>query len=100
MSKQTAEQIDTWVRATVAKLGLPPKGRSAKNPVGKGELVILGRREDGTAFLRREWYVPESYGDDDLSSVGYYLEPRMGSSRKAEEITGEDIAERVRELIA
>lgn len=75
------EKITAWL----SRLGPPPMGKAIKTEMTGTEIIGHGRDVKGY-WLRREYYIPESYGDDDLSGTGYALKPRMGSTRQAVEI--------------
>jgi len=86
----TKQQITDFILDMVNRRGLPPAGKVATMET-RGGLVAFGREAGGKLFAAREWYVPESYGDDDLSSTGYRLPPRMGSTRKSKEVSDDTL---------
>ena len=57
----------------------------------KKELVVYGRGDDGL-YLEREYYVPESHDDDDLSMGDSRLAPIMELSRRKEVLDLADYA--------
>lgn len=93
----TIQEIKAWVDSFGAP---PPKGKAAKS-TDRDEIVGVGRELDGRYWLRREYYVPEAFGDDDLSFGGSALKPRMGYTRRVVQIHDESfeaLKERIAEL--
>lgn len=84
----TNEMI-AWAR----KLGPAPLGKSATSvpraDFGRAkEVRSLGRDAKGY-WVRRDWYVPESFGDDDEANGSSPLAARMGSTRVEKELYAE-----------
>lgn len=81
-----AQEMMNWAR----KLGPAPMGKSAmsvpRNDVAEAsEVRSLGHDAKGY-WVRRDWYVPESFGDDDETNGSSPLRPRMGSTRREKEL--------------
>jgi len=94
--RHTKEQVIEWME----RLGEPPRGKAAAMKL-PDEIVGHGREMDGRFWLRREYYAPESYSDDDLSHTGFRLSHRPGSTRRVVEIHDESrdaLKERLAEL--
>lgn len=93
--KMTNEEMIAWAK----KLGPAPMGKSAKS-TSDNEWRSFGRDEKGY-WVRRDYYVPESYSDDDEANSGSPLRPRMGSTRVTVELyadTYEGALGRIREF--
>ena len=83
-------QITQFVLETLNSKGLPPAGKSITMD-GRDFVLCFGREKDGRLYVHYEWYVPESYGDDDASCSGFRLPARMGSTRMSKEVHGDTV---------
>ena len=92
MTTRSQEKMTRVLEASLDRLGPPPAGKSAPTWYrNRREVVVFGRREDGTLYLHHEWYRPEAYGDDDASVTGLRLPHRLGCSRETCEVTAADV---------
>lgn len=90
MSQITKTMITEFVIDTLNRAGEPPAGKAIAQ-TGSDYVLALGRERDGRLYVRYEYYLPESHDDDDLSSTGYRLRPRMGCTRRAAEVHGDTV---------
>ena len=81
------------IQKIIDKYGEPPRGKSTKFEYHPNVFAVLGRRTDGTYHAAREWYVEETYDDDDLSRGGFKIPSRPGSARRGQEWTADSLDE-------
>jgi len=98
----TTDQAQARIQRCLDKMGLPKRNTFNTNKTDR-DAILIARYGDDSVALIYEWYVPESYDDDDLSSTGYKLEPVLGYTRRSTQIHANNVDEllgRLNEIFA